>query len=106
MARFLPCWDQLIAPSVRSGQKVLIVAHGNSLRALVKYLEEVSDQQIMDLNIPTAIPLVEELDDNLKSLHHYYLGDPAILEWQAKAGQGSVDPIECELSFTVSAYLR
>jgi|ERR1039458_9193130 2,3-bisphosphoglycerate-dependent phosphoglycerate mutase len=77
VARFLPCWDQLTAPSIWSGQKVLIVAHGNSLRALVKYLEEVSDQQIVDLNIPTGTPLVEELDDNLKFLRHYYLGDPA-----------------------------
>ena len=76
VARFLPCWQQLIAPRIQSGQKVLIVAHGNSLRALVKYLEQLSDQQIVDRNIPTGIPLVEELDDNLKSFHHNYLGDP------------------------------
>ena len=76
MARFLPCWHQLIAPSIRSGKQVLIVGHGNSLRALVKYLENVSEQQILDLNIPTGVPLVHELDDNLKFLRHYYLEDP------------------------------
>ncbi len=82
--RFLPCWHELIAPSIRSGKKVLIAAHGNSLRALVKYLEDVPDQQIVDLNIPTGIPLVQELDDNLKSLRHYYLGDPARIEQAIK----------------------
>jgi len=76
VARFLPCWHQLIAPSIRSGKKVLIAAHGNSLRALVKYLENVPDDQIVDLNIPTGVPLVEDVDDDLKSLRHYYLGDP------------------------------
>ena len=75
--RFLPCWQELIAPRIRSGKQVLIAAHGNSLRALVKYLEDVSDRQIVDLNIPTGVPLVEELDDGLKSLRHCYLGDPA-----------------------------
>jgi 2,3-bisphosphoglycerate-dependent phosphoglycerate mutase len=74
--RFLPCWHDLIAPSIRSGKQVLIAAHGNSLRALVKYLEDVPDQEIVDLNIPTGVPLVEELDENLKSVRHYYLGDP------------------------------
>jgi 2,3-bisphosphoglycerate-dependent phosphoglycerate mutase len=74
--RFLPCWHDLIAPSIRSGKQVLIAAHGNSLRALVKYLEDVPEQKIVDLNIPTGVPLVEELDDNLKSVRHYYLGDP------------------------------
>ena len=74
--RFLPCWHDLIAPSIRSGKQVLIAAHGNSLRALVKYLEDVPDQEIVDLNIPTGVPLVEELDENLKSIRHYYLGDP------------------------------
>ena len=74
--RFLPCWHDLIAPSIRSGKQVLIAAHGNSLRARVKYLEDVPEKQIVDLNIPTGVPLVEELDDNLKSVRHYYLGDP------------------------------
>jgi len=75
--RFLPCWHELIAPSIRSGKQILIAAHGNSLRALVKYLQDVSEQEIVDLNIPTGVPLVEELDDDLKSVRHYYLGDPA-----------------------------
>ncbi|HMD76402.1 MAG TPA: 2,3-diphosphoglycerate-dependent phosphoglycerate mutase [Terracidiphilus sp.] len=78
--RFLPCWHQVIAPSIRSGKQVLIAAHGNSLRALVKYLEDVPEQQIVDLNIPTGVPLVEELDDDLKSIRHYYLGDPAQIQ--------------------------
>ncbi|HMD78161.1 MAG TPA: 2,3-diphosphoglycerate-dependent phosphoglycerate mutase [Terracidiphilus sp.] len=78
--RFLPCWHELIAPSIRSGKQVLIAAHGNSLRALVKYLEDVPEKQIVDLNIPTGVPLVEELDDNLKSVRHYYLGDPAQIQ--------------------------
>jgi 2,3-bisphosphoglycerate-dependent phosphoglycerate mutase len=75
--RFLPCWHEVIAPSIRSGKQVLIAAHGNSLRALVKYLQDVPEQEIVDLNIPTGVPLVEELDDDLKSIRHYYLGDPA-----------------------------
>ncbi len=74
--RFLPYWHQTIAPSIKSGQRVLIAAHGNSLRALVKYLDNVSDQDIVELNIPTGIPLVYELDDTLKPIRHYYLGDP------------------------------
>jgi 2,3-bisphosphoglycerate-dependent phosphoglycerate mutase len=78
--RFLPCWHEVIAPSIRSGKQVLIAAHGNSLRALVKYLEDVPEQQIVDLNIPTGVPLVEELDENLKSIRHYYLGDPAQIQ--------------------------
>ena len=75
--RFLPYWHERIAPSIRSGKRVLIAAHGNSLRALVKYLDEVSEKDIVELNIPTGIPLVYELDDHLKPLRHYYLGDPA-----------------------------
>jgi 2,3-bisphosphoglycerate-dependent phosphoglycerate mutase len=71
--RFLPSWHDTIAPAVRDGSRVLIAAHGNSLRALVKYLDSISDQDIMELNIPTGIPLVYELDDNLKPLRHYYL---------------------------------
>lgn len=80
VARFLPCWHELIAPSIRSGKQVLIAAHGNSLRALVKYLEDVSEQEIVELNIPTGVPRVEELDDEVKSVHHYYLGGHARVE--------------------------
>jgi len=76
VARFLPYWHDTIAPAIESGTRVLIAAHGNSLRALVKYLDGVSDQDIVELNIPTGIPLVYELDDQLKPLRHYYLGDP------------------------------
>ncbi|HET9762254.1 MAG TPA: 2,3-diphosphoglycerate-dependent phosphoglycerate mutase [Casimicrobiaceae bacterium] len=75
VARFLPYWRETIAPSVAAQQRVIIVAHGNSLRALVKYLDAVSDAEIVGLNIPTGIPLVYELDDDLKPLRHYYLGD-------------------------------
>jgi 2,3-bisphosphoglycerate-dependent phosphoglycerate mutase len=77
VARFLPYWLETIAPAVASGQRVLIAAHGNSLRALVKYLDAIDDRAIVELNIPTGIPLVYELDDELKPLRHYYLGDPA-----------------------------
>jgi len=80
VARILPCWHQLIAPSVRAGKQILIVGHGNSLRALVMYLEDLSKQQIVDLNIPTGVPLVHELNDDLKSLHHCYLEDPAEIQ--------------------------
>jgi len=73
--RFLPYWHEVIVPTLREGKKVVIVAHGNSLRALVKYLDGVSDQEIVKLNIPTGIPLVYELDDSLKPIKHYYLGD-------------------------------
>jgi 2,3-bisphosphoglycerate-dependent phosphoglycerate mutase len=75
--RFLPYWHGTIAPAIRSGQRVLIAAHGNSLRALVKYLDQISDRDIVELNIPTGIPLVYELDDDLRPIRHYYLGDPA-----------------------------
>jgi 2,3-bisphosphoglycerate-dependent phosphoglycerate mutase len=77
VARFLPYWHDAIAPAIQSGQRVLIAAHGNSLRALVKYLDDIPESVIVELNIPTGIPLVYELDDNLKPLRHYYLGDPA-----------------------------
>jgi 2,3-bisphosphoglycerate-dependent phosphoglycerate mutase len=76
VARMLPYWHETIAPMVRSGKRVLIAAHGNSLRALVKYLDNISDEEITELNIPTGIPLVYELDDELKPIRHYYLGDP------------------------------
>lgn len=76
VARFLPYWEQTIAPDVKSGRSVLIAAHGNSLRALVKYLDDISEEEIVGLNIPTGIPLVYELDADLKPIKHYYLGDP------------------------------
>jgi 2,3-bisphosphoglycerate-dependent phosphoglycerate mutase len=75
--RVVPYWNATIAPQVRAGKRVLIAAHGNSLRALVKHLDGISDDAIVKLNIPTGIPLVYELDDNLKPIKHYYLGDPA-----------------------------
>jgi 2,3-bisphosphoglycerate-dependent phosphoglycerate mutase len=75
--RFLPYWHEMIAPSITRGKRVLIAAHGNSLRALVKYLDELTEPEIVELNIPTGIPLVYELDDALKPVRHYYLGDPA-----------------------------
>jgi len=75
VARFLPYWHGTIVPTIRSGRKTIVVAHGNSLRALVKYLDGISDQDILALNIPTGIPLVYELDEQLKPLRHYYLGD-------------------------------
>jgi 2,3-bisphosphoglycerate-dependent phosphoglycerate mutase len=75
--RFLPYWHGEIAPSIRSGKRVLIVAHGNSLRALVKYLDGISDEEIVELNIPTGIPLVYELDDQLRPTNRFYLGDAA-----------------------------
>lgn len=75
VARFLPLWHEVIAPDVRAGKRVIIVAHGNSLRALVKYLDDVSDQDIVSLNIPTGVPLVYELDDSLKPVSSRYLGD-------------------------------
>jgi 2,3-bisphosphoglycerate-dependent phosphoglycerate mutase len=76
VARFLPFWNDTIAPTIRSGKRVIIAAHGNSLRALVKYLDNVSDEKIVGLNIPTGIPLVYELDEELKPIRSYYLGDP------------------------------
>jgi 2,3-bisphosphoglycerate-dependent phosphoglycerate mutase len=76
VGRFLPYWHGTIAPAIRQGRKVLIAAHGNSLRALVKYLDEISEQDIVELNIPTGMPLVYELDENLKPRNRYYLGDP------------------------------
>jgi 2,3-bisphosphoglycerate-dependent phosphoglycerate mutase len=85
VARFLPYWHDAIAPAVRSGKRVVIAAHGNSIRALVKYLDDVSDQDIVGLNIPTAIPLVYELDEALKPTRHYYLGDPSLVEAAVKA---------------------
>src|SRR5436309_10472194 len=77
VARFLPYWSATIAPEVLRGRQVIVAAHGNSLRALVKYLDGVSDTEIVDVNIPTGIPLVYELDSGLRPIRHYYLGDPA-----------------------------
>src|SRR5204863_5565249 len=77
VARFLPYWHETIAPSIASGKRVIVAAHGNSLRALVKYLDNVSEADIVELNIPTGIPLVYELNDDLTPIRHYYLGDPA-----------------------------
>jgi 2,3-bisphosphoglycerate-dependent phosphoglycerate mutase len=76
VARFLPYWRETIAPTVEAGKRVIIAAHGNSLRALVKYLDNISDEEIVELNIPTGVPLVYELDQHLKPIRHYYLGDP------------------------------
>ncbi len=78
--RFLPYWHEAIAPSIRSGKRVLIAAHGNSLRALVKYLDNISNDEIVELNIPTGIPLVYELDEQLEPLRHFYLGDARAAE--------------------------
>jgi 2,3-bisphosphoglycerate-dependent phosphoglycerate mutase len=77
IARFMPYWHETIAPTIASGKRVIVAAHGNSLRALVKYLDDIDEQTIVELNIPTGIPLVYELDDGLKPIRHYYLGDPA-----------------------------
>jgi len=75
VARVLPFWNEAMAPAIRAGKKVLVAAHGNSIRALVKYLDDVSDKDIVGLNIPNGIPLVYELDEGLKPIRHYYLGD-------------------------------
>ena len=90
VARFLPYWHEAIAPAIRGGQRVIIAAHGNSLRALVKYLDEVSEEEIISLNIPTGVPLVYELDAELRPLRHYYLGDPEAIRRaiEAVAKQG------------------
>jgi 2,3-bisphosphoglycerate-dependent phosphoglycerate mutase len=95
IARFLPYWDANIAPAIRGGSKVLIVAHGNSLRALVKHLDGVSDADIVERNIPTGIPLVYELDDTLKPIRSFYLGDPeaARKAAEAVASQGRRDRV-------------
>ncbi len=90
VARFLPYWNETIAPVIKSGKKVLIAAHGNSLRALVKHLDNVSEAEITGLNIPTGMPLVYELDAQLKPIKHYYIGDPAEVAkaMEAVANQG------------------
>lgn len=85
LERVLPCWSELIAPELRAGRNVLIAAHGNSLRALVKMLDEVTDEEITQFNIPTGIPLAYELDDNLKPLSRDFLGDPEVVAKAAAA---------------------
>jgi 2,3-bisphosphoglycerate-dependent phosphoglycerate mutase len=94
VARFLPYWHEAIAPLIRSGKRVLVVAHGNSLRALVKYLDQMSDDAIVGLNIPTGVPLVYELDRDLRPVRHYYLGDPerVAAAMAAVAAQGRATP--------------
>jgi len=90
VARVLPYWNEVIAPTIKEGKRVIIVAHGNSIRALVKYLDNISDQDIVEVNIPTGIPLVYELDENLKPINRYYLGDPEEVRkaMEAVAAQG------------------
>ncbi|MEY4168423.1 MAG: 2,3-bisphosphoglycerate-dependent phosphoglycerate mutase [Acidobacteriota bacterium] len=88
VARMLPHWHNVIAPAVKAGQRVIVAAHGNSLRALVKYLDNISEDEIIGLNIPTGIPLVYELDADLKPIRHYYLGDPEAI---ARAAQAVAD---------------
>jgi 2,3-bisphosphoglycerate-dependent phosphoglycerate mutase len=85
VARVLPFWNDSIAPAVARGRSVLVVAHGNSIRALLKHLDNISDEDIVELNIPTARPLVVEFDDAMKALRHYYLGDAAEIARAAAA---------------------
>ncbi|MCC6212365.1 MAG: 2,3-diphosphoglycerate-dependent phosphoglycerate mutase [Burkholderiales bacterium] len=94
VARVLPFWEEAIAPEIRGGKRVLVAAHGNSLRALIKHLDGVSDQEIIGLNVPTGVPLVYELDSALRPLRHYYLGDAADIERRlaAVSAQGKAKP--------------
>ncbi len=94
VGRVLPYWHKVLSPILNSGKKVIISAHGNSLRALVKYLDNISDSEIVSMNIPTGIPLIYELDDNLKPLKHYYLGNPEEIQKaiEAVAKQGKTKP--------------
>jgi 2,3-bisphosphoglycerate-dependent phosphoglycerate mutase len=93
VARFLPYWHETIAPTIKSGKRVIIAAHGNSLRALVMYLDNVSEADITELNIPTGLPLVYELDEQLKPIHSRYLGDPEAVKkaMEAVAAQGKAN---------------
>jgi 2,3-bisphosphoglycerate-dependent phosphoglycerate mutase len=91
VVRVLPYWHETIAPAVRSGKRLLVTAHGNSMRALVKYLDNMPDEEIVGLNIPTGIPLVYEFDDNMSPLRHYYLGDQDAIN---KAAQAVADQIK------------
>jgi 2,3-bisphosphoglycerate-dependent phosphoglycerate mutase len=90
--RVLPFWNDAIVPQIKDGKKVLLVAHGNSIRALVKYLDNISDEEIVNLNVPTGIPIVYELDDNLNPIRHYYIGDEDKIKKaiQSVANQGKV----------------
>lgn len=92
VARFIPYWEAVVAPVVKEGRRVLITAHGNSLRALIKYLDNISDRDIVGLNIPTGAPLIYELDDDLRPIRHYYLGDQEAVKRAAAAvaNQGKV----------------
>lgn len=105
VARFLPYWHDTIAPTIKSGVRVIIAAHGNSLRALVKYLDSISDEDIVELNIPTGVPLVYETDANLKPIKHYFLGDPdetrKAQEAVAQQGRRS-NPACCEQSLDLN----
>ena len=91
LERVLPFWHDVLVPDIKAGKRLLIAAHGNSLRAMVKYLDNMSEAEILELNIPTGIPLVYELDENLKPIKHYYLGDPEAVAAAAAAvaAQGS-----------------
>jgi 2,3-bisphosphoglycerate-dependent phosphoglycerate mutase len=90
VARVLPFWNSEIVPNIKAGKKIIIAAHGNSLRALIKYLDNISDGDIVNLNLPTAMPLVYELDENLKPVKSYYVGDPEAVKkaMDAVANQG------------------
>ncbi len=94
VARVLPYWHEVLAPAIRTGQRVLVVAHGNSLRALIKYLDGISDTDIVGLNVPNGVPLVYTFDDDLKPQHHAYLGDAAAIAAKvaAVANQGKAKP--------------
>jgi 2,3-bisphosphoglycerate-dependent phosphoglycerate mutase len=94
--RFLPYWHDTIAPTIRSGKRVIIAAHGNSLRALIKHLDGVSDADIVELNIPNGVPLVYELDAELKPLRHYYLGDAAAIAAAVAAVAQQAKPLEVQ----------
>jgi 2,3-bisphosphoglycerate-dependent phosphoglycerate mutase len=85
VARVMPCWNDTLAPALRAGQRIVVSAHGNSMRALVKYLDDIGDDEIVGLNIPNGIPLVYELDDALRPVRHYYLGDPEVAARAAAA---------------------
>ena len=90
VARVVPYWEQVIAPEIKAGKKIVVAAHGNSLRALVKYLDHISESDIVELNIPTGTPLVYELDEQLKPIKHYYLGDQESIKkaMESVASQG------------------
>jgi len=92
VARVTPYWEQEIAPHVKAGKQVIVAAHGNSLRALIKYLDGIGDEEIISVNVPTGMPLVYELNDDLKPIRHYYLGDQERVQeaMQAVAGQGRI----------------